>query len=111
MFNQEQDSRRLQPGEQEFKHLLANRDKVYQLYQLEDFRLILLPYLQAELSNRLEELTFNKYSKSETRYIQGKAQALHAVINLPQELKDLKSMEEQEDEMLKKIREEKYEEM
>lgn len=62
----------------------------------------------------MEELLFNKYSGKERAIIQGKAQALYAIIHLPEELKSLKTMEEQEEEMLKKIREEneeKYEEI
>lgn len=54
----------------------------------------------------MEELLFNKYDLGDRELVQGKAQALYAIIHLPEELRDLKSIEEQEAEMLKKIREE-----
>jgi hypothetical protein len=40
--------------------------------------------------------------------IQGKAQALHAVINLPQELRELKALEEIQSEKLKELKYEEY---
>lgn len=48
----------------------------------------------AELSNRTDELLFGKHSKYERGVIQGKAQALMAIINLPDELQQLKSIED-----------------
>lgn len=104
-------SNKEQAGEQAFRNLLANRNKLYQLYLAEDFQQLLLPYLEAELSNRMEELLFNKYDGKERSLIQGKAQALYAIIHLPEELKELKSIEEQEEEMLKKLREEHEEDL
>jgi hypothetical protein len=83
-----------QPGLKEFKHLLSNRERLNRLYRLEDFKELLLPYLEAELSNRTTELIFDKHTDYERGLLQGKAQALFAVINLPRELQDLKSMEE-----------------
>jgi hypothetical protein len=44
----------------------------------------------------VEELVFNKHDDFDRGLLQGKAQALYAIINLPQELKDLKSLEELE---------------
>lgn len=58
----------------------------------------------------MEELLFNKYTKTERALIQGKAQALYAIIHLPEELLTLKSIREQEDEMLERIRKDRYEE-
>lgn len=59
----------------------------------------------------MEELLFNKMDESERAITQGKAQALHAIIHLPDELQTLKSIEEQEKEMLERVRKEKYEEV
>jgi hypothetical protein len=62
----------------------------------------------------MDDLLFSKLDETERALTQGKAQALHAIIHLPEELMQLKSIEEQQKEMLDKIREEqeeKYEEV
>jgi hypothetical protein len=50
-----------------------------------------------ELSNKVDDLIFNKHDEYERGKIQGSAQTLHNVIHLPQELKELKSMKEIEE--------------
>jgi hypothetical protein len=70
---------------------------------LEDFQQILLPYLEAELSNRTDELVFNKHTDYERGIVQGKAQALWAIINLPNELRELKSLEELHEQRMKEM--------
>jgi len=55
-------------------------------------------------------LIFDKGSDYERGLLQGKAQALHAVITLPEELKELKSIEELELERQKRAKELEYEE-
>jgi hypothetical protein len=71
---------------------------------LEDFQQLLLPYLLAELDNRSSELIFEKHDEYERGLIQGKAQALHAIINLPDELRELKSLEELQKAKLEEMR-------
>jgi hypothetical protein len=84
-----------QPGQEEFKEILAERERIYQLYQSKDFQTLLLPYLNSELANRSTELVFDTFKTEEERGVcRGKAQALYAVINLPDELKQLKSLQD-----------------
>jgi hypothetical protein len=52
----------------------------------------------------LDELLFEKQEDFERGLIQGKAQALYAVINLPSELRELKSLEELQEQKLKELR-------
>lgn len=58
----------------------------------------------------MEELLFNKMDEVERALIQGKAQALYAIIHLPEELLQLKTMREQEDAMMQQRMSEQYEE-
>ena len=101
-------SKLYQPGQREWEALLAARDRISNLYQEEDFQLILLPYLRAELSNKQTELLFENHSDYERGLIQGKAQSLYAIINLPNELREMKSFEELQQKAIKDL---KYEEM
>lgn len=102
MYKQQEE----QVGVKVFSNLLAHRERLAQLYQSEDFRLLLLPYLEAELSNRIEELLFNKMNEAERALVQGKAQALYAIIHLPEELYQLKSLQEQESTKMQDLYEE-----
>lgn len=48
---------------------------------------------------------FGAYDDYKTGLVQGKAQALYAVINLPQELRSLKAMEDLQKQKLKETQE------
>jgi hypothetical protein len=67
-------------------------------------------YLEQELANRSNELVFDKHTKYERGLIQGKAQALYAIIHLPDELYELKSLEEINEQKLKELRTEEEDE-